>query len=68
MAEFIYNNAKKASTNHTLFELNRGYHLLVFYKKNNDCSSKSKLENLLLAKLREVITVCQEILYHSQKL
>ena len=42
MAEFTYNNAKNASTGHTLFELNCGYYPYVFYKKNLDLRSKSK--------------------------
>ena len=31
MAEFAYNNAKNASTGHTPFELNCGYHFLRFF-------------------------------------
>ena len=33
MAKFAYNNAKNASTGHTPFELNCGYHLQMSYKK-----------------------------------
>ena len=34
IAEFAYNNAKNASTGHTPFELNCGYHPRMLYKRN----------------------------------
>ena len=34
MAKFAYNNAKNASTSHTLFELNCGYHFCVSFNEN----------------------------------
>lgn len=49
--EFAYNNAKNASTSHTLFELNCGYHLYVFYKKDVNPHSKLKLADKLLSEL-----------------
>ena len=58
MAEFAYNNAKNASTGHTPFELNCGYHPWVSYEEDIDLCSKSKLADELSAKLRELITVC----------
>ena len=36
MVEFVYNNAKNASTGHTLFELNCKYHPRVSYEKDLD--------------------------------
>ena len=36
MAEFIYNNARNASTGHTPFELNCGYHLQMLYEEDVD--------------------------------
>ena len=36
MAEFTYNNAKNASTGHTPFELNCGYHPRMSYKEDVD--------------------------------
>ena len=36
MAEFAYNNAKNASTGHTPFELNYGYHPRMSYKEDVD--------------------------------
>ena len=68
MAEFAYNNAKNASTRHTPFELNCGYHPRVFFKKDTNPCSRSKTANELLVKLRELMTVCRKNLYHAQEL
>ena len=65
MAEFTYNNTKNASTSHTPFELNCGYHLCVFYKEDFDPHSKSKAADKLAGKLRELMTSCQENLRHA---
>ena len=65
MAEFAYNNAKNASTGHTPFELNCGYHLRMSYEEKVDSRSKSKSADELLAELRELIIVCQENLHHA---
>ena len=65
MAEFAYNNAKNASTGHTPFELNSGYHLQVFYEEDIDPRYKPKSVNKLLAELQELITVCRKDLYHA---
>ena len=55
MAEFIYNNAKNASPNYTLFKLNCGYHLRVSYKKNFNCHSKSKSVKKLSSMLQNLM-------------
>ncbi len=68
MAEFAYNNAKNASTGHTLFELNCGYHLRVLFEEDVDPRSKSKSVNELSAELRELMTVCRDNLLHAQEL
>ena len=68
MAEFAYNNAKNASTSHIFFELNCGYHSCVSYEKNLDSRSKSKIAEELSSKLQKLMTVCQQNLYHAQKL
>ena len=67
MAKFAYNNAKNSSTGHTPFELNYGYHPRVSFEKNTDPWSQSKSADELSAKLRDLITVCQENLYHAQE-
>ena len=68
MAEFAYNNAKNASTCHTLFELNCGYSPGVSYEEDINLRSKSKSADKLSAKLRELMTVCQQNPYPAQKL
>ena len=51
MAEFAYNNAKNANTNHTPFKLNCGYHPWVSYKEDLDPRSKSKIAEELSSEL-----------------
>lgn len=51
MAKFAYNNAKNASTDHTLIELNYEYHLYMSYKKDIDPCFKFKAVDELSAKL-----------------
>ena len=68
IAKFVYNNEKHLNTGHTLFELNCGYHPCVFFEKDTNPCSQSKLADKLSAKLQDLITVCQENLYHAQEL
>ena len=68
MAEFVHNNAKKASTGHTLFELNCGYHPWMLYEEDVDSRSQSKSADELLAELRELMIVCREDFHHTQEL
>ena len=68
MVEFAYNNAKNASTGHTLFKLNCRYHPSVSYKKDLDPHSKSKTAEELSSELRNLMAVCQQNLYHAQEL
>ena len=58
IAEFVYNNAKNASTGHTPFNLNCGYHPQMSYKKDVDPCSQSKSVDKLSAELRELMIVC----------
>ena len=68
MAEFVYNNAKNANTDFMPFELNCGYHPRVSYKEDFDLRSKLRNAEELSSELRELITVCQQNLYHAQEL
>ena len=68
MAEFAYNNAKNFSTGHTPFELNCGYHLCVSFKEDTNSRSWLKSADELSAKLQDLMTVCQENLYHAEEL
>ena len=68
MAKFAYNNAKNASTGYMSFDFNCGYHLQMLYKDNINACSKSKFVDNLLAKLKQLIIVCQKNLNYAQKL
>ena len=68
MAEFTYNNAKNVNIGYMLFEFNCGYHLYIFYKKDFDSRSKLKIVKELSSKLWNLIAICQQNLYHIQKL
>ena len=68
IAKFAYNNAKNASTSHTLFELNCGYYPRMLYKDDIDPRSQSKSANKLSAELKELMIVCRKNLYHAQEL
>ena len=68
MAEFAYNNAKNASSGHTPFELNCGYHPRMSYEEDVNPRSKSKSADDLLAELRKLMIVCRENLHHAQEL
>ncbi len=68
MAEFAYNNTKNASTGHTPFEINCGYHPRAFYKEDVDLRSQSKSADELATELRELMAVCRENLQHAQEL
>ena len=65
MAEFAYNNIKNASTSHTLFELNCGYHFKVLFEENIDLCSKSRFADKLAEKLRELIEICYQNLFYT---
>ncbi len=68
MAEFAYNNAKNASTGHTPFELNCGYHSRVSFKEDVDPRSRSCSVNELAEELRELMKVCCQNLLYAQEL
>ena len=51
MAEFAYNNAKNASTNHTLFKINCGYHPRISFEKDTDPCFWSKTAKKLFSEL-----------------
>ena len=68
MAEFAYNNTKNASSGHTPFKLNCGYHPWMSYKEDVNPCSKSKSADELLIELRELMIVCRENLHHTQEL
>ncbi len=64
MVEFTYNNAKNASTGHTPFELNCGYHPWASYKEDVHSCSQSKSADKLATELKELMIVCRENFQH----
>ncbi len=60
MAEFVYYNAKNASTDHTSFELNRSFHPQAFYEKDVDLRSQSKSVDKIASELKELIAIYRE--------
>ena len=68
MMEFAYNNSKKASTGHMPFELNCGYHPQMLYEEKVNPRSQSKSTDELSKELRELMIICCENLYYTQKL
>ncbi len=68
MAEFVYNNTKNASTGHTSFELNYGFHPQTSYKEDVNPRSQSKLADDLVTELKELMAFCRENLQYAQEL
>ena len=68
IAEFAYNNAKNAKSGHTSFELNYSYHLQVFFEDNINFYSKSHFADKLTKELKELMDICQQNLFYTQKL
>ena len=68
MAKFAYNNAQNASTGHTPFELNYGFHPRVSFEDNINPCSKSRSANEPAKKLTELIDIYQQNLLYAQKL
>ncbi len=60
MAEFAYNNGKNASTGHTPFELNCGFHFWASYKEDIDPRSQPKSADELATELRELMAICRK--------
>ena len=65
IAEFTYNNVKNLSIGHILFELNYGYNFRVFFDKDINLRSKSKLVDKLSTKFWKLITMCRKNLYYK---
>ena len=68
IAEFAYNNAKNASTSHTLLKLNYDYHLRVFFEEDVNSHLKSRFTKKLAKELKELIEVYCQNLLHAQEL
>ena len=69
MAKFAYNNAKNTRIGYTSFKLNCEYHSCIFYKEKEilDFHLKSKTVEELSSELQELMTICKQNLYYTQK-
>ena len=68
MAEFTNNNAKNASTSHSLFELNCGYHPRDLFENDINPCLKFRFTNKLAKKLKKLIDVYFQNLFHTRDL
>lgn len=68
MAEFNYNNEKNSSSSHTSVKLNCDYHCHISCKKDVDPDLKSMSANILITKLRNLMTVYRKGFKYAKKL
>lgn len=68
MVEFVYNNTKNTNIDHMPFELHCGYYPHIFFKDKVDSHLKSHSTNKLAKQLRELLSIYQQNLLHSQGL
>ena len=68
MSKFAYNNNKNASSSYIFFELNYKYYFCIFYKKNFNLYSNSKIVEKLFFKFQDLIVIYQFNFYYTQKL
>lgn len=65
IAKFTYNNNKSANSCYTFLKLNCGYNIHVFFEKNIELSSHSKIIVKLAAELPMLFAVSCENFYHT---
>ena len=64
MSEFVYNNAKNASTGHTPFELNYAYNPRILFEKDVNLCLRFCFVDKLAEELRKLIEVyCKNLFY-----
>lgn len=68
IAKFAYNNLSNITISYISFELNFGYHLLMFFEEKKDLRSYLKTADKIIVKLQKILAICRENLYHAQKL
>lgn len=68
MVEFIYNYVKDPSTYHRSFKLNYNYHPYIFCEDEVNLHLKYRSTTKLAKKLKHLISICQQNLYHVQEL
>ena len=68
MAEFVYNDSRKASTMMSPFEALLGYHPQMSYKDNRDLRSKSRTADKNAIALHDLMKELKVNLVESQEL
>lgn len=68
MAEFVYNNAKNVNIGYLPFELNCNYYPSIFFEDEINPYSKQQSINKPVKEMQELISICQQNLFHAQKL
>ena len=68
MAEFVYNNIKNVSIGYTFFELNYRYHPHNSFEDDSNLCSKSYSVEELDKELRGLMPICEQNLFHAQKI
>lgn len=68
MAKFVYKNTKNSNNNCTHFELDCGYHLCVFFKKNKNSHFYLKTADKLVVQLQQLLIVYYENFYCIPKI
>ena len=64
MAKFTYNNDKNTNIGYIPFEFNCGFHPQVLFKEDVNFYSKSCLANKIADKLRQLMEICCQNLFH----
>ena len=68
MAEFAYNNVKNVKTNHILFKFNYWFYSQVLFEEDVNPYFKSYLANKYIGKLKKLMEMCCQNLFHTQEL
>lgn len=66
MTEFAYIDAKNTSIDYMSFEPNCRYHPHVSFENETNLYSKFCLANKIAKELKELMSICQQNLFHTQ--
>ena len=67
MVEFIYNNAKNASTGCMSFKIYCKYYTHIYFKDDNNFLSKALSAENFFTELKYLMSICQQNLLHTQE-
>lgn len=68
MADFAFKNSKNDCTDHTMFELNCGHYLWIFFKDKCNIHFESSSVNGLDIKQKELMNIYHQNLLYTQDL